>query len=116
MKHQTYSCPSCGSSSTKRCRVAYEQSLNSGPTFDTQRAFGKRAAPPTLAPLWPAAACAGIAMVTVFREPAFAGIALLCGAGLFLNRRRLKPEYDIAVMLYDKLWICGDCAHIFKPE
>lgn len=116
MKHQKYSCPTCGSPSTRRCRIAYEQSLNQGPTFDTQRAFASRVAPPSRPALWPTVACTAVAVGSAAHSLALAGCALVCGVAFWFNHRRLRPQYESDVTLYEKLWVCNDCAHIFKPE
>jgi len=116
MKSRNYVCPACGSPATKRCRILYEQSVNEGPNFDTRRRFGQRASPPTIQSRIYAVICLLVGGVSVYASPSFGLFMLVLGVGLMIRRAILMPRYKESMDLYEKLWICTDCGHVYQPR
>ncbi len=116
MKAQAFHCSKCGSNSTKKCSVAYEQSISQGPNFDTQRSFGERAAPPNKPPIGVFVVSLVVGLGIASTERLIGLLVVIVSAVLLFRGKAALPRYNKDLALYSTLWICGDCGHVFQPH
>lgn len=144
-------CPSCESNHTRRCEMAYEQSISQtdGPRYSTTHVsnIAARVAPPS-PPLSPAywrlryarfgipagllilaAFAIAIGLIAEGKGSVAPFVIAPISVGTFLLWHGFPPagsldaerynqqleEYNSAFDLYQRLWICFDCGHVFKP-
>lgn len=138
MKIKKYRCQKCGSRNTQKCAAAYQQGVSTGYRGETSLSgIARLAAPPTApAPsrfklilaicLFVVPVLLLIAVVLFMLEDVSVVPAvplLMSGYLLYLllrsmKRRKhiavLKQEYEQDLDLYQRLWICRDCGHIYE--
>ena len=138
MKVKKYRCQKCGASNTQKCSIAYQQGVSTGFRGETSiSGIARLAAPPTApAPsrfkfilaicLLAVPILLLIAVVLFMLEgiPVAPAVPLLISGYLFyllvrsMGRRThiaaLKKEYEQDLDLYQRLWICRDCGHIYE--
>jgi len=111
-------CPSCGSRSSKRCEVAYEQATREGPRVYSQQSFSSRISPPIKPWSWLVAAISCLVIgVVIMATPGYSvylGYTSFTASAflIFIYKNKLV-EYEKNFDLYKKLWVCLDCGKIY---
>lgn len=140
MKIKKYTCQKCGSSNTQRCAIAYQQGVSTGFGGETSISdIARRSAPPASPGLWKSwrtlVICLPVALVffwiaaTTFKfggiSVSSVGTSVIFGCSLYLmvgaiKHLKLGPvvkqNYEHDLDLYERLWICRDCGHIYEVQ
>lgn len=144
MNLKKYICPECGSRHTQRCEMVYQQGVSTGFKGETRiSALAQRAAPPvnprqnlfwSVLSLATASLLVLVFSLTTIMVFLYEGLTTnfmlfiaILSLSLYLLMRAIKSmkmktnaearrEYESDLALYERLWLCRDCGHIFEAS
>jgi len=144
MNLKKYICAVCGSRHTQRCEMVYQQGVSTGFKGETRiSALAQRAAPPvdprqnlffsvlglTIASLL--VLTLSVPTIMLFLLEGVTSIFIFFAATFSLSiywmiksiksikikrNAEARREYESDLILYQRLWLCRDCGHIFEAS